>query len=147
MENIWHYASPLGRITLASDGQALTGLWFDGQRFFGRGLTGTEREKALPVFDEAVRWLDVYFGGAKPDFIPPLHLKGTPFQAEVWKALLTIPYGETVSYGALARTIGQRIGRGVSARAVGGAVGRNAVSLIVPCHRFLSAEKRAVSRR
>ncbi len=137
---IWHYVSPLGAVTLASDGKALTGLWFDDQRFSGCAPDGTEREKPLAVFDETVRWLDVYFGGAEPGFTPPLRLRGTPFQTAVWEALLTIPYGETVSYGALARRIGQQSGRTASARAVGGAVGRNSVSLIVPCHRVVGAK-------
>ena len=147
-----HYDSPLGGITLASDGRALTGLWFltssvfdnkvfgspsgcDGQKHFGSTLGPLASLPAqLPVFDEACRWLDIYFSGRKPDFIPPLSLKGTPFQQRVWKELLTIPYGQTVTYGELARRLGCR-----SAQAVGGAVGHNPISIIVPCHRVLPA--------
>ena len=148
MTRIHRYASPLGPVTLASDGRTLTGLWFDGQRHFGAGLSPDPEECSLPVFGEAVRWLDVYFGGGIPDFTPPLSLSGTPFQTAVWSALLTIPYGETVSYGELASMLKPRLrgaglpGAGLSgagARAVGGAVGRNPVSLIVPCHRVAGA--------
>ena len=124
---------------MASDGAALTGLWFDGQRYFALGHD-EQREGELPLFEEAERWLAQYFGGREPDFTPPLHLTGTLFQTAVWKALLTIPYGGTVTYGELAQTLA-RIGEfpRASARAVGGAVGRNPVSLIVPCHRVVGA--------
>ena len=138
MTRIHRYASPLGPVTLASDGRTLTGLWFDGQRHFGAGLSPEREERSLPVFGEAVRWLDVYFGGGIPDFTPPLSLSGTPFQTAVWSALLTIPYGETVSYGELAAMLKPGL-PGAGARAVGGAVGRNPVSLIVPCHRVAGA--------
>ena len=139
MDSIWHYDSPLGGVTLASDGTALTGLWFDGQRFFGQGLPGPCAERPLPVFDEAARWLDVYFRAAAPDFLPPLHLRATPFQSAVWQQLLRIPWGRTVTYGALAQTLSAQLGRPVSARAVGGAVGRNPISLMIPCHRVVGA--------
>ena len=147
-----HYDSPLGGITLASDGRALTGLWFltssvfdnkvfgspsgcDGQKHFGSTLGSLASLPAqLPVFDDTRRWLDIYFSGREPDFIPPLSLKGTPFQQRVWKELHTIPYGHTVTYGELARRLGCR-----SAQAVGGAVGRNPISIIVPCHRVVGA--------
>ncbi|MBQ9411514.1 MAG: methylated-DNA--[Oscillospiraceae bacterium] len=136
-----HYGSPLGGITLASDGEALTGLWFDGQRFFPHSL-GEEREGTfLPVFSQTAQWLDVYFTGREPDFTPPLRPAGTPFQSEVWALLLEIPYGKTVSYGSLAREIARR--RGIvrmSAQAVGGAVGRNPISLIIPCHRVVGTD-------
>ena len=133
MAYIHHCASPLGGVTLASDGEALTGLWFDGQKHFGAGLSEAREEKRLPVFDEAVRWLEMYFAGDVPDFTPPVAPRGTAFQRRVWDALLRIPYGATTTYGDLARALGS------SARAVGGAVGKNPVSLIVPCHRVLGA--------
>ena len=139
MKYIRRCASPLGGITLASDGAALTGLWFDGQRFFGRGLSGAPEERALPVFDEAARWLEAYFSGREPEGRPPLHLRATPFESAVWQQLLRIPYGETVTYGALARILSAQSGRTVSPRAVGGAVGRNPVSLLIPCHRVVGA--------
>lgn len=138
MNAAFHCASPLGAITLASDGAALTGLWFDGQRHFPAALADAET-CALPAFDETVRWLDRYFAGQIPDFMPPLRPAGTPFQRAVWAALREIPYGETVTYGDLARTLASRTGRAVSARAVGGAVGRNPISLLIPCHRVLGA--------
>lgn len=127
-------STPLGAVTLASDGEALTGLWFDGQRHYAEGLSGEREEKPLPVFRETERWLGEYFSGREPDFTPPLRLRGTPFQRAVWEQLRTIPYGETLSYGELARRLDS------SARAVGGAVGRNPVSLLVPCHRVIGAD-------
>ncbi len=130
---ICHYASPLGDLTLAGEGDALAGLWFDGQVHYGSTLPEATGEGWLPVFDDAFRWLDSYFGGYVPAAMPELDLRGSAFQKRVWKELLTIPYGETVSYGELARRLGS------SARAVGGAVGRNPVSLIVPCHRVIGA--------
>lgn len=133
MAYIHPYASPLGGITLASDGEALTGLWFDGQKRFARGLEEKREAKDLPVFREAARWLDAYFAGLAPDFTPPLALHGTPFQERVWAALMEIPRGQTATYGELAARLSS------SARAVGGAVGKNPVSLIVPCHRVLGA--------
>jgi len=134
-----HYASPLGDITLGSDGIALTGLWFDGQKRFPEELARAET-RDLPVFAETARWLDAYFSGRRPDFTPPLHLQASAFRVTVWEALLAIPYGETVSYGQLAATVAARLGRTVSARAVGGAVGHNPISLIIPCHRVLGAD-------
>lgn len=143
MDYVWHYDSLLGDITLASDGEALTGLWFDGQRHFASTLGGEYEEKPLPVFEQATRWLDAYFAGRVPDLTPPLHLIGTPFQKAVWELLLTIPCGETRSYGELAAKLtGERGIPRVSARAVGAAVGRNPISLIIPCHRVLGADGR-----
>lgn len=133
------YNSPLGGITMASDGTALTGLWFDGQKYFAEGLAETAAAKTLPVFDEAVRWLDIYFGGRRPDFTPPLNLeKGTAFRKEVWDLLLKIPYGQTTTYGKLAAQLAAHNGlKQMSAQAVGGAVGHNPISIIVPCHRVV----------
>lgn len=132
------YASPLGEITLAATEDALTGLWFEGQAHFGATLDGPCAEGRTPVLDDAFRWLDSYFGGYVPGFTPQLELRGTPFQRRVWETLLTIPYGETLTYGALARQLES------SSRAVGGAVGRNPVSLIVPCHRVVGTGGRLV---
>lgn len=130
-----HYRSPLGPITLASDGTALTGLWFEGQKYYG-GEETAHREEALPVFLETRRWLDLYFEGREPDFLPPVSLSGSPFQQAVWAILKEIPYGKTVTYGDIALRL-RSAGRKASAQAVGGAVGRNPVSVIVPCHRVL----------
>jgi len=134
MEYIHFYDSPLGGILLASDGEALTGLWFEEQKYYAAGLDAKHEEKSLPLFAACDRWLELYFNGQCPDFTPALAPKGTDFQKRVWALLLTIPYGETVRYGELAARLG-----GTSARAVGGAVGRNPVSLIIPCHRVLGA--------
>ena len=140
MDYTGHYDSPLGGVTLASDGKALVGLWFDGQKHFGETLSPAHEDKPLPVFDETSRWLDVYFSGREPDFAPPVKLRGTPFQQAVWALLRTIPFGLTTTYGALARRLAAEQGQSrASARAVGSAVGRNPVSLIVPCHRVLGA--------
>ena len=140
MEYTAHYDSPLGGITLAGDGAALVGLWFDGQRHFADTLAPDHKEKPLPVFDEAKRWLDLYFSGKDPGFTPPLNMKGTPFRRAVWEILLTIPFGRTMTYVEISRILAARNGlRRMSAQAVGGAVGHNPVSLIVPCHRVVGA--------
>ena len=136
MEYTMEYASPLGKLLLASDGAALTGLWFEGQKHFARTLEAEHAPKSLPIFDEASRWLDVYFTGGRPDFTPTLAPKGTPFQQSVWRALLQVPYGGTTTYGELAARLGLSAG---GARAVGGAVSRNPVSIIIPCHRVLGS--------
>ena len=141
MEYIHHYMSPLGGITIASDGEALTGLWFDGQKYFEANLSEEHEEKRLEIFDITDKWLDIYFSGQKPDFLPKLHLIGTDFQREVWDILLEIPYGQTVTYGEIARKIADKRGlKTMSAQAVGGAVGHNRVSVIVPCHRVIGSD-------
>ena len=138
---ICHYASPLGDLTLAGEGDALAGLWFDGQVHYGSTLPEATGEGWLPVFDDAFRWLDSYFGGYVPAAMPGLDLRGTAFQKRVWKELLTIPYGRTMTYGEIAESIARQKGLArMSARAVGGAVGHNASSLIIPCHRILGAD-------
>lgn len=138
MQYTYSYQSPLGGITMASDGAALTGLWFDGQKYFSEGLADGAAAKTLPVFDETMRWLDIYFSGRRPDFTPPLNLKGTAFRKEVWQLLLQIPYGQTITYGQLAAQLAAHNGlKRMSAQAVGGAVGHNPISIIVPCHRVV----------
>ncbi|MBE6918911.1 MAG: methylated-DNA--[protein]-cysteine S-methyltransferase [Ruminococcaceae bacterium] len=129
------YPSPLGPLTLASDGAALTGLWLAGQRYFGGGAAAWEEKDDVPVFIDARLWLDSYFAGEEPagDELPLLPA-GTDFQQRVWQQLLQIPCGETRTYGDLAAALGS------SARAVGGAVGRNPISIIIPCHRVLGAD-------
>ncbi len=125
MEYCRLYDSPIGPIMLSSDGNALIGLFF-------RSCDGSDE---LPVFDETCRWLDIYFGGKVSDFMPSIAFCGTAFQNKVWQALLSIPYGKTVSYGDIARRIGCR-----SAQAIGGAVHRNPIAIIVPCHRVIGAD-------
>ncbi len=135
-----HYASPLGKILLAADEIGLTGLWFEGQKYFALHLDGEYKEKEIPVFAQAKRWLDIYFSAKEPDFSVPLHFTGTNFQNEVWEILRLIPYGSTMTYGQIARLIaGKRNLPHMSAQAVGGAVARNEISIIVPCHRVVGA--------
>ncbi len=138
MTYIYHYHSPLGGITLSSNGTELTGLWFDGQKYFGDTLGEEYEEKNLPIFEETARWLDIYFSGKSPDFTPALSMETTPFRKAVWKIMLTIPYGRTMTYGEIANRIAKQKGLpNMSAQAVGGAVGHNSISLIVPCHRVV----------
>ena len=133
-----HYESPLGGILLAADDAGLTGLWFDGAKYFADGLTLEHAGLETPVLAGAVRWLDRYFGGVKPDFTPPLHPVGSPFRLAVWELLTQIPYGHTVTYGELAERAAHKLGLSqMSAQAVGGAVGHNEISIIIPCHRVV----------
>ena len=122
------YCSPLGDIVLTSDGTALTELRF-------AEAPCCEPAQDIPFLADACRWLDLYFSGATPDFTPRLAPQGKPFQQSVWRELLTIPYGQTVSYGHIAKRISCR-----SAQAVGGAVGRNPIALIIPCHRVIGSD-------
>ena len=130
-----HYASPLGPILLAADETGLTGLWFEGQKYFPSFLGVDYQEKETPVLTETARWLDVYFSGKDPDILPPLHPQGSPFRQTVWDILLTIPRGQTITYGEIARRLGVR-----SAQAVGGAVGHNPISILIPCHRVVGSD-------
>lgn len=135
-------SSPLGVITMASDGSSLTGLWMSGQKYSMEKLSGACEAKQLDIFRETREWLAIYFQGKDPGFTPPLSLQGTPFRLSVWEILRRIPYGEVVTYGEIAREIAA--GRGIaamSAQAVGGAVGHNPVSIIVPCHRVIGADR------
>ena len=133
-----HYDSPLGGILLAADAVGLTGLWFDGQKYFARGLSSEQEKRELPVLLEAKRWLDIYFTGKEPDFLPPLHPNGSAFRRSVWEILLQIPYGRTTTYGEIARLLSEKRGlTRMSAQAVGGAVGHNEISIIIPCHRVV----------
>ena len=141
MDYIHHYDSPLGGMTMASDGKALVGLWFDGQKFFAGSLASGTAERDLPLFDETDRWLDIYFSGKAPDFTPGIRMRGTEFRVAVWDILLTIPFGCTVTYGQIADRIAEQKGiPRISPQAVGGAVGHNPISLIIPCHRVIGAD-------
>ena len=134
------YASPLGGMTLASDGKNLTGLWFDGQKYFASNLPAQQEEGELPVFAQTKRWLDIYFAGKEPGFTPPLSMGGiSPFRRRVWEIMRTIPYGHTSTYGKIAAQIAAETGKRVCAQAVGRAVGHNSIALIIPCHRVLGA--------
>lgn len=134
------YTSPLGGILLAADEVGLRGLWFDGQKYFACDLPDERAERETPVLSEAKRWLDLYFGGQEPDFLPPLHPVGTPFRQAVWEILLRIPYGKTVTYGEISKQLAEKMGlERMSAQAVGGAVGHNEISIIIPCHRVVGS--------
>ncbi len=133
-----HYDSPLGGILLAADETGLTGLWFDGEKYYADNLAAEHEARDTQALGAAKRWLDVYFAGKEPDFLPPLHPIGSAFRQEVWQLLLEIPYGQTTTYGALARRLAERRGlRHMSAQAVGGAVGHNEISILIPCHRVV----------
>lgn len=135
MTYTYNYSSPEGEILLAANDNGLTGLWFYGAKYFAADLEDARTEKLTPVFRQTLRWLDTYFSGSEPDFMPPLELHGSDFRRRVWAELAKIPYGETVTYGEIAKKLGVK-----SAQAVGGAVGHNPVSIIVPCHRVLGAD-------
>ena len=133
-----HYESPLGGILLAADEIGLTGLWFDGEKYFADHLPEEHIEQETPILTETKRWLDIYFTGTEPDFLPPLHPIGSAFRQEVWEILLQIPYGKTTTYGEIARRLAEKRGLPqMSAQAVGGAVGHNEISILIPCHRVV----------
>lgn len=138
MQFIHQYYSPLGNILLAADDIGLTGLWFDGQKYYAGNLAAEHEEQNTPVFEQTKEWLDIYFTGREPQFMPPIHMTGTPFQLAVWEILRRIPYGKTTTYGEIAKEIARQRGLPhMSAQAVGGAVGHNAISIIIPCHRVV----------
>ena len=133
------YQSPLGTIFLAADEKGLTGLWLEGQKYYAAQIKKEEcRQEKTPVLKDAERWLDIYFQGKEPDFMPALHPVGTEFQSAVWEILRRIPYGRTITYGEIAGQLAaQRDVKKMSAQAVGGAVGHNKISIIIPCHRVV----------
>ena len=133
-----HYDSPMGGILLAADEIGLRGLWFDGQKYFARDLPENRIEQETHAIAEVRRWLDVYFTGKEPGFLPPLHPIGSAFRLAVWTILLQIPYGQTTTYGEIAQQLAGTAGISrMSAQAVGGAVGHNEISIIIPCHRVV----------
>ena len=137
-----NYQSPLGNILLASECDRLVGLWFEGQKYFADTIKGSETEdELLPIFEETIAWLDIYFRGKDPGFTPGLSMQTTKFRKAVWEILLTIPYGKTMTYGEIAVRLANEKGlKRVSSQAVGGAVGHNPISLIIPCHRVIGAD-------
>lgn len=135
------YHSALGDILLAADEIGLTGLWFFGQSYFADTLPAEQIEQETVILAQAKEWLDVYFSGKEPNFTPPLHPIGSPFRQAVWRILLQIPYGQTTTYGKIARQMEKLQNRPhMSAQAVGGAVGHNGISIIIPCHRVVGTK-------
>ncbi len=142
MEYLAKYESPLGEIVMAANEEGLVGLWFDGQKYLG-GRIGERKEwrEDLEIFEETRSWLDAYFRGEVPDFTPRIVMRGSEFRKAVWKVLLEIPYGHTMTYGEIGRRIASERGlQSMSAQAIGGAVGHNPISIIVPCHRVIGAD-------
>ena len=136
------YDSPLGELLLAESGESLIGRWVDGQKYYGDSLKGTLTERETPVLTACKLWLDEYFSGKMPD-IGRLSLapSGGEFRQSVWKALCEIPYGQTVTYGQIAKRLAKMRGMvSMSAQAVGGAVGHNRISIIIPCHRVVGSD-------
>lgn len=127
-----HYDSPVGRLLLESDGRALTGLWMN------REWNAADAD--IPILEQAKAWLDAYFRGDVPGVEVPMAPAGTEFQRSVWDILREIPFGQTRTYGDIAREMAARLGKdAMSAQAVGGAVGRNPISILIPCHRVIGA--------
>lgn len=130
--------SPLGTVTLASDGENLTGLWLEGQMYYGQTIPKEAQWSGVPVFDKTKKWLEKYFAGKNPAMTLPLAPLGSDFRHVVWKILLAIPYGGVTTYGDIARDMARAAGlSSMSAQAVGGAVGHNPISIIIPCHRVV----------
>ena len=141
MQYVSCYKSPIGNMTMTSDGKCLTGLWFDDGKVRPNAMAEDDKIKVLPIFDETCRWLDTYFSGKDPGRIPVVRLYGTEFRSGVWKILQSIPYGQTVTYGEIAKKMAAQMGLPkMSAQAVGGAVGHNPISIIIPCHRVIGTD-------
>ena len=140
MEYTCTYKSELGNILLAADEIGLTGLWFEGQKYFANTLPEEHISKETPILTDAKKWLDIYFSGEEPKFTPSLHPTGSAFRQAVWQILLQIPYGQTITYGEIARQMSEMQNTPhMSAQAVGGAVGHNEISIIIPCHRVVGS--------
>lgn len=139
---ITSYDSPLGNITLASDGCALVGLWFEAQKYYGSTLLPHPLKcHDLPIFEQTRIWLERYFEGLPPEDAPLLRMRGTIFQQRVWHALLSIPYGQTTTYKEITQTIIHKYAlRTMSAQAVGDAIAHNPISIIIPCHRVIRSD-------
>ncbi len=136
MNYIGQYESPIGVLTITTNKDKLTGIWFceaDAKRNYKELL-----KEETNVMKETFSWLDTYFEGKEPEFEVPFELKGTAFRMEVWKILCEIPYGETITYGEIAKKMAKKLGKEkMSAQAVGGAVGHNPISIMIPCHRVI----------
>lgn len=138
MQYVDYYLSPIGEITLISNGEYLTDLIFTGQRFYNETMPNIYNNYSVPVLIQTKKWLDIYFSGKCPNFIPNILIQGSAFQLDVWNLLKKIPYGEVMTYGDIAKSIAKQYGiNKMSAQAVGVAVGRNPISIIIPCHRVI----------
>ena len=136
MEYMCKYESKIGRIVLLSDGNAITGLWFDGQKNFYNVYE--EYNKELEIFKQTKKWLDIYFSGKVPEYSIPVSYVGTEFRKRVWEILEEIPYGKTITYGEIAKRIAdEKKMKKMSSQAVGNAVSHNPISIIIPCHRVV----------
>ena len=132
------YKSSIGDILLATDEIGLIGLWFEGQKYFANTLPDEHIPQETEILTETIKWLDMYFFGEEPNFTPPLHPSASSFRQAVWQILLQIPYGQTITYGEIARKLAETKNTSrMSAQAVGGAVGHNEISIIIPCHRVV----------
>ena len=139
MTSLMTMDSPVGRLHLASDGESITGLWIEGQKYFAATLDGDAMQQPdLPVFAQARAWLEAYFAKDPLPPLPPLAPRGSDFRQHVWQQLLAIPYGKTVTYGDIAKTL-KANGISAAAQAVGGAVGHNPISILIPCHRVVGS--------
>jgi methylated-DNA-[protein]-cysteine S-methyltransferase len=138
MEYIHNIKSPVGILTISSDGKNVCGLWLEGQKYFAKTLGKDAIEQNLPIFDSVEKWLDMYFSGKEPGFMPPLMPKGSLFQRAIWNILCEIPYGQKTTYGEIAKQFELEHKDGhTSARAAGNAVGHNPISILIPCHRVI----------
>lgn len=136
MNYMCKYNSEIGNIIIVSDGENLTGLWFEGQKHFLNLFE--EQKEELEIFTKTKKWLDIYFSGKRPEFSIPVLFSGTEFRVKVWNILKEIPYGEVITYGDIAKRLAEEKGiKKMSAQAVGAAVGHNPISIIVPCHRVI----------
>lgn len=132
----YYYNADFTILKMESDGVFLTRL-----SFTDKSIMSTDKAADIPVFEDAKKWLDIYFSGKAPDFTPALKLTGTDFQMRVWEKLTKIPFGKTVTYGTLAKGIAAETGKErMSAQAIGGAVGKNPIGIIVPCHRVIGSD-------
>lgn len=134
MKTIQYMQSPLGTLTLAEEDAALTAVWF------GQATPEGAKLQSTPLLRKAQAELSEYFDGKRKHFTIPLAPRGTPFQQSVWKVLLSIPYGETLTYGEVAK----RIGNPKASRAVGMANNRNPIPILIPCHRVIGANGKLV---
>ncbi len=131
--------SPIGKLTLCATEYALVGVWIEGQKYFADTVLNPIEKEDLKVFDDTKKWLEEYFNGNKPSVKDlPLTPIGNDFRQKVWKILCEIPYGETITYGEIAKIIAKgKCIKKMSAQAIGGAVGHNPISIIIPCHRVV----------